>query len=548
MLISSRRNIVLRVNNSKRQSLRRHTFTVENPRRLFIFRPISNLNNGQPNQWYFLLRLKEYYQIDIFLEDAIVIFQRKPGKHGALELVNRTVKLEDSDHGIPFALLGKYEENFSQEDKNKLAQNVCIKQDLSDVLKRPDVMRKRPHVFNCKVPGEGKPMTNQKASGRCWIFACLNVMRQSFMKAFKVDDFEFSQNHLFFWDKMERANYNLDSYIQCARQGETAGSRLVHHLLINPAEDGGQWDMLINVIEKHGVMPKSCFTEAQSAESSRRMCGLINNKMREFCQKLQKLVTDKATDQDIQKAKEGMLEQIYKILSICLGTPPREFTWEYYNNEKVYNKIGPIKPKDFYDKHVKPLYNVADKVCIVNDPRPQNPYGALYTVDYLGNMSGGKPVLYVNQPIDVLKQLTIESIKAGEAVWFGCDVGKCFSLKPSGILDLQVLDFNLVFGLSVLELSKSDRLMYGESLMTHAMVLTGVNVEDDKSTKWRVENSWGDSDGDKGYLVMSDDWFSEFVYEVVIDKKFIPDNVLNVLQQKPKVLPAWDPMGALAKL
>lgn len=389
-------------------------------------------------------------------------------------------------------------------------------------------------------------MTNQKSSGRCWIFACLNVIRTQVMKKFKVEDLEFSQNYLFFWDKIERINYMLEAYIDCAQKGEKPDGRLVHHLLHNPTEDGGQWDMLINLVEKYGIVPIQCCPDVQSSESSMRMGRILNNKTREFCMKLQKLVFDGSSEEAIQKTKITMMEEIYRIVSTCLGSPPETFTWEYYDSDKKYNKIGPIKPVDFYKNHIKPIYNMEDKICIVNDPREINVYDKLYTVDYLGNMTGGKMVLYINQPVDMLKKLAMASIQAGEAVWFGCDVGKQFSRKGGGILDLNVIDLDLVFGTSLLNMSKAERLMYGESLMTHAMVLTAVNIEDDKSTKWRVENSWGDGDGDKGYLVMTDDWFSEFVYEVVIDKKYIPDTILEVLKQTPTVLPAWDPMGSLA--
>ncbi|XP_048751935.2 bleomycin hydrolase-like [Ostrea edulis] len=450
--------------------------------------------------------------------------------------------------GIPENVLQDMENAFSSDPKNKLAQNVCFMTNPRQVMKSQSDLRDKVHIFNCKVPTEGKPMTNQKASGRCWIFACMNAMRCSVMQLFKCDELEFSQNYLYFWDKLERCNYNLDSYIDCARRGETYEGRLVSHLLVSPSEDGGQWDMLVNLIEKYGVIPKACFKDSESAQQSRSMCGIINNKMREFCKKLHTMVFEKASDEEIQKEKSLMLQQIYSILSICLGTPPKTFTWEYYDKDKKYQKIGPISPVEFYQSKIKPLYNMKDKVCIVNDPRAKNPYNKLYTVEYLNNMTGGQPVLYINQPVSVLKQLTVKSLKEGEVVWFGCDVGKYNSIKPDGVLDLKALDYKLVFGFSGLGLDKEGRLNYGESLMTHAMVITAVHSENDGPTKWRIENSWGDTDGEKGYLVMSDEWFSEFVYEVVIDKKYLTDEILAVMKQSPVVLPAWDPMGALAKL
>jgi len=366
------------------------------------------------------------------------------------------------------------------------------------------------------------------------------------MKENKIDEFEFSQTHVFFWDKIERSNYLLDVYIECAKNKEEVDGRLVQHLLHNPVNDGGQWDMLVNLIQKHGLVPKAVYPDTHSSENSRRFNGVLNLKHRECCMKIKKMVDNGATDAEILQVKSSMLEEIYKVCCVCLGSPLESFEWEYYDTDKQHHKVGPISPRDFYDKMVKPFFDLNDKYCLVNDPRPTNPYNKLYTVKYLGNMSNGRPTLYINQPINVLKELAAKSIQSGEPVWFGCDVGKHFHLKK-GFMDLDGLDYNLVFGIDVQTIDKSDRLIYGQSLMTHAMVLTGVSVEDEnKCTKWRIENSWGDKDGDKGYLVMTDDWFSEYVYEVVVDKKYVPDEIAAIMKEEPTVLPPWDPMGALA--
>jgi bleomycin hydrolase len=244
-----------------------------------------------------------------------------------------------------------------------------------------------------------------------------------------------------------------------------------------------------------------------------------------------------------------MMEEIFRVVCICLGNPPETFTWEYRDKDKNYHKIGPITPLEFYREHVKPLFNMEDKICFVNDPRPQHKYNKLYTVDYLSNMVGGRKTLYNNQPVDFLKKMVAASIKDGEAVWFGCDVGKHFNGKL-GLSDMNVYDHELVFGVSLKNMNKAERLAFGESLMTHAMTFTAVSEKDDQDgafVKWRVENSWGEDHGHKGYLCMTDEWFSEYVYEVVVDRKHVPEEVLAVLEQEPIVLPAWDPMGALAE-
>lgn len=270
--------------------------------------------------------------------------------------------------------------------------------------------------------------------------------------------------------------------------------------------------------------------------------------MREYCMRLRALVAKEASDEDIDSEIHSMREQIYRISRICIGTPPKTFTFEYYDKNKAYCKVGPISPYDYYHKHVKPLYDMEQKVVLVNDPRAQNPYNNLYTVDYLGNMvPEGRLVLYINQPVDLLKKVASASIEDNEAVWFGCDVGQHCNWKKLGIEDRDMYDYELVLGTSVKEMNKAERLLFRDSLMTHAMVLTGLSKEgENEYSRWRIENSWGDDGGAKGYLTMTDDWFNEYVYEVVVDKKYVPEEVLRVLELSPTVLPAWDPMGALA--
>ncbi|XP_010114491.1 PREDICTED: bleomycin hydrolase, partial [Chlamydotis macqueenii] len=395
----------------------------------------------------------------------------------------------------------------------------------------------------------GKPVTNQKNSGRCWIFSCLNAMRLPFMKKYNIEEFEFSQSYLFFWDKVERCYYFLNAFVETAQKNEPVEGRLIQFLLSNPTNDGGQWDMLVNIIEKYGVVPKKHFPESHTTEATRRMNEILNHKMREYCLRLRNMVESGTMKGELCASMDTMIEEVFRIVSTCLGSPPETFCWEFRDKEKNYHKYGPMTPVQFYNEHVKPYFNMEDKICLVNDPRPQNPYNRLYTVEYLGNMVGGKKTLYNNQPIDVLKKLAAASIKDGEAVWFGCDVAKHFYGKL-GINDMNIYNHELVFGVSIKNMNKAERLVFGESMMTHAMVLTAVTEKDGQEEafeKWRVENSWGEDRGNKGYLIMTDDWFSEYVYEVVVDKKHVPEDILAVMEQEPIVLPAWDPMGALAK-
>lgn len=450
---------------------------------------------------------------------------------------------------LPLTLdtLTKFRNEFYSDPKNELAQNVCTRFDPFEVA----ISRKKAdstlHIYNIKVDSEGKPVTNQENSGRCWLFAALNVMRLPFMKKYCIEEFEFSQSYLFFWDKIERSHYWLNNVVETAKQGEQLEGRLVNFLLKDPINDGGQWDMIVNLVNKYGVIPKKCYPESFSSRRSLHMNALIKTKLREYAKELRDLVAANASDEDIQNRISKQIAVIYNIVATCLGTPPESFTFEYYSKDKSYNNFGRCTPQEFYNTHVRPLFNVDDKVCLVSDPRESNPFGQLYTLQCLGNVVGGRQTAYNNQPIETLMKVVKESIQGGEAVWFGCEVSKRFERK-NGLEDLDAHDYRLVFNTEVqIGLQKADRLMYGDSCMTHAMVFTAVGTDEQGNPrKFRVENSYGDKDYDKGYLLLTEPWFREFVFEVVVDKKFVPQEVLEVFKQDAKVLPAWDPMGTLA--
>lgn len=322
-------------------------------------------------------------------------------------------------------------------------------------------------------------------------------------------------------------------------------------------------------------MPKTCFPESYNCESSVRMNCLLRSKLREYAKALRDLVDNGASDDELRALIKEQMTVIYRIIGICLGIPSEKFTWEYYDKAKNYHCVGPITPLEFYENFVKSQYNVNDKVCLVTDPRPNNPYDKLYTVDCLGNVVGGKTTRYNNQPVELLMKLCAESIKNNEPVWFGCDVNKRL-VDKQGIHDVDAYNFNLMFGTDIhIGLSKADRLLYGDSMMVHAMAFTAVSIDvsphsktrekytraynfylvtpdtllfqkHGKIKKFRIENSWGEDYGQKGYHVASADWFSDFVFEAVIDKKYIPADVMDVFNQEPVTLPAWDPMGTLA--
>jgi len=386
-------------------------------------------------------------------------------------------------------------------------------------------------------------VANQKQSGRCWMFAALNTMRHGIQAQFKIKDFELSQNYTNFWDKFEKSNYFYENIIATA--GESLDSRKVAFLVATPQQDGGQWDMLTAIIDKYGIVPKSVMPETYNSSKSSELNSVLNLKLRKDAVTLRDLVNGGASSDDVEAAKSKMLSEVYRILAYTLGTPPTSFDWEYRDDDKVYHIDRDLTPKTFFNKYVG--WNLKDYQSIINSPTDDKPYNHLYTVEMLGNVVGGREVRHLNLDIDTFKQLAIKQLEAGESVWFGSDVGQS-SDRQIGILDTKIYDKDSLFSTD-LHMTKAQRLDYGESLMTHAMVLTGVDIVDGKPTKWKVENSWGDKVGNKGYFVASDAWFDEFVYQVVISKKYLPLELQNVITDeydKPTVLAPWDPMGALA--
>ncbi|WP_125708220.1 aminopeptidase C [Lacticaseibacillus porcinae] len=386
-------------------------------------------------------------------------------------------------------------------------------------------------------------VANQKQSGRCWMFAALNTMRHGIQAQFKIKDFELSQNFTFFWDKFEKSNYFYENVLATADQ--PLDSRKVAFLMTTPQQDGGQWDMLTALIDKYGIVPKSAMPETFSSSASRELNSTLNLKLRHDAVALRKLVADKASDADIADAKSKMLSEVYRILAYTLGNPPTEFDFEYRDDDKAYHIDRDLTPKTFYDKYIG--WDLDQYQSIINSPTADKPYNHLYTVEMLGNVIGGREVRHLNLEINDFKALAIKQLEAGESVWFGSDVGQS-SDRKIGILDTAIYDEDSLFATDF-TMSKAERLDYGESLMTHAMVLTGVDIVDGKPTKWKVENSWGDKVGEKGYFVASDAWFDEFVYQIVINKSFLSTDLNDTIKKEydqPTVLAPWDPMGALA--
>ena len=384
-------------------------------------------------------------------------------------------------------------------------------------------------------------VADQKRSGRCWMFAALNTMRHSMREKLHMkDDFELSQNYTFFWDKLEKSNYFLENVLQTAEL--PTSDRKVAWLMQTPQQDGGQWDMLVALIQKYGVVPQTVMPETFNSSNSMEINKQLNLKLRKDAVELRELVAANKSDADIQKAKEKMLNEIYRMLAYTFGEPPANFDFEYHDTDNNYHRIENITPQEFFNKYVG--WNLDDYVSIINAPTADKPFNHMYTVEMLGNVLGGRQVRHLNLDMQTFRKVAIEQLKHGESVWFGSDVGQ-ESDRKKGIMDTNLYHQDELFDVDF-SMSKAERLDYGESMMTHAMVLTGVDLVDGQPTKWKVENSWGDKVGEKGFFVMSDDWMEEFCYQIVVNKKYLPKDLQEILKEEPTVLAPWDPMGALA--
>ena len=385
-------------------------------------------------------------------------------------------------------------------------------------------------------------VSDQKASGRCWMFAALNTFRHKMIANFQLEDFELSQAHTFFWDKYEKSNWFLEQVLATADQELT--SRKVKFLLDTPQQDGGQWDMVVSLFEKYGVVPKSVYPESISSSDSRELNQILNKLLRQDAQILRELRAEGAESAELQAKKEELLQEVFNFLAMNLGLPPRQFDFSYRDKDNHFQSESGLTPLTFYQKYVD--LKLDDYVSIINAPTADKPYGRSYTVEMLGNVVGSKPVRYLNVEMDRLKELAIAQMQAGETVWFGSDVGQS-SNRKAGVMAEGMHDFTASMDIRLTQ-DKAGRLDYSESLMTHAMVLTGVDLDENgKAKKWKVENSWGEKVGNKGYFVASDAWMDEYTYQIVVRKEFLTVAELAAYEAEPLVLAPWDPMGALAK-
>ncbi|MCH2572628.1 MAG: C1 family peptidase [Planctomycetes bacterium] len=451
--------------------------------------------------------------------------------------------LQSSVNALTYERISELRDAFDAHPTARLMQNAVTQNDVDDISLDRAVVTQTDHTFSHVL--DDWSVTNQQRSGRCWMFAGLNLLRPAVMREMNLKNFEFSQNYTLFWDKLERANYFLELMIATADRDRD--DRTVAWLLDRPLDDGGQWNMFVNLIRKHGVVPKSVMPETKSSSNTRRMNSILITKLRKGAGDLRKAVSGGETPESVKEIKEEVISSVHRILSIHLGAPPLRFDWQWNDKDRQFHRDGAMTPLEFADKYVKQPLD--EYVCLVHDPRPTSPVGRTFTVEHLGNVVGGGIVKYLNVDIELMKEVARKTILDGNPVWMGCDVAKMMR-RDQGIWDAKLYDYDNVYD-SDLSMCKSDRLMFHETLMTHAMLFTGVDVGDSqgsqKARRWRVENSWGEDNGRKGFYVMNDSWFDEYMFEIAAHPQYLPESLREAWNQEPIVLPAWDPMGSLAK-
>ena len=374
--------------------------------------------------------------------------------------------------------------------------------------------------------------TDQKSSGRCWLFTGLNVLRARMNTKHDLGAFTFSQNYLFFYDQLEKANLFLQGVIDT--RNLPMEDRTVDWLFAHPIGDGGQFTGVSNLVMKYGVVPADVMPETLSANNTSQMSAQIKNKLREDGLRLRE-----AKAKDVQAMKVQMLGEIYRMLVLCLGVPPTEFTWARYNSKGEFVSEKTYTPKSFYQEFIgEDLEN--NYIMVMNNPAV--PYNKVYEIDYDRHVYDGQNWVYLNLPIERIKEMAIASIKDNTALYFSCDVGK-FLDRKRGIADLGNFDYDSLMGVTF-GMDKKERILTHASGSTHAMTLIAVDIKEGVPVKWMVENSWGATTGYKGNIIMTDEWFNEYMFRLVVEKKYVPADIMALMGQKPIMLPSWDPMFA----
>lgn len=435
--------------------------------------------------------------------------------------------------------INEYEKEFLEDKRNIVAMNAATYNGVQKVARDVNALKDEPFAFNVDI--KNGDVTNQKKSGRCWMFASMNVLRNIVIKKFNLENFELSQSYTLFWDKLERCNYYMEAVIEKAN--EPLEDRVMDYLMTDLLSDGGQWDMFVNIIKKYGLVPKYAYPESQTSSATVQLNKYLCKIMRKYTTDLRDKVQNEGMDK-ARELKEEVLKDVYNVLTSTLGEIPEKFDVVLHDKDGKLIEDKGMDAHSFFEKYIGA--DIDDYVSLINSPTEDKPFNKTYTIKYLGNIVEGRIVKHLNLPIEELKKAAVKQLKDGYPVWFGCDVGRSSIVEDErAILDTKAVDYETLFNVD-LKLSKGDALDYGYSMMTHAMTFTGVQMDGNKALRFKVENSWGEKFGYKGHFVMTSDWFDQYVYQVVVNKKYLAEKSRKDYEKEPKELSPWDPMGSLA--
>ena len=430
-------------------------------------------------------------------------------------------------------VLNKIQASYKASNPDKAVINTLLTTDFKSMTSNASNTVKPDSYFKYRVKSAGS--TDQKSSGRCWLFASLNVFRPVVIEKYNLSDFEFSQNYLFFFDQLEKANLFLQGIIETA--DKPLEDRRVDWLLKNAIGDGGVWGGFVNLVDKYGLVPAEIMPETNSSNNTRYLASILTTILRQDALELRKAFADKKSANDMQQLKIKMLSDVYKILVYNLGEPPTTFTYRFIDKSKVAGEYKEYTPLSFREEVLS--VNTADYIMFMDDPSRE--YYKLYEIEFDRNTQEGTNWKYINIPAADMKPMALASIQGGDAMYFSCDVGKQFD-RTSSTLDVNNYDYESVYGIK-LTMSKKERIQTFESGSTHGMTLVAVDTDNgDKPVKWLLENSWGSTGFDGGHLIMTDKWFDEYMFRIVINKKYVPAKILDILKMKAIMLPPWDPM------
>ncbi len=436
----------------------------------------------------------------------------------------------NKDTVVTKEMITKFHDNYVSRGTAKVLERAIRKNGIKATSEDPAVSQRLHRVFSHEVK-TGK-VSNQKHSGRCWSFATLNTLRHQFALTHKVKDFELSQNYLFFWDRIERANKFFDNILATADRD--LHDRLVDYYLKSAESDGGQWANAASIIEKYGVIPHYVMPDTFNTEDTTDIAEVLTYLMKKDALVLRRLVHEEAGNEEIQETRQRMMSDVYRACAYAFGEPPAKFDLEYRDDDHQYHRQANLTPLEFYHQYFKT--DLHDYVVVTN--APDHEYGKLYSLPSQDNVNGGIPIQFANVPFKKLQEVVINQLNHDETIWVGNDILQQMDRKR-GLMDAKLYHREELLGIDF-TMSKKERLETHQAEVTHAMTLTGYNLVDGQPDRWKIENSWGEKNGDQGYFVMSQDWFEQYTYEAVINKKYLTNEIKQIANQTPIKLAAWD--------